>query len=359
MRKIIGMFLIFATANVFALEIDEKLTLRIVNTSETKKTVLINRGIEDGLAKNDHAKFYISTGVVARGVCIKLSPTRSVWSIYRLVNADFIRNDQVMKLKITPAVKITKDESRMLVEDDTSSSTVKDPRDLGIPLAEGANDLTFEQNARVARDTKLEDEIVSLLPMNREVFGLFQYGAMSEKVSPDNNLDDYVKDVNNLLLRVGGELYFKEEEKWYTRLSFAFTFTLERKSIQSYQGANIEETNNEFGFGVNIFPFTRPSKTHEIIHYFNYTFSLGTSSSAYQTGSEASVGSDASDVVDGSVLANSFGYGMRYYTRRGYGARIELSYYLRGDEFAADSANTNWIRTTIGPRVLMGISKRF
>ena len=351
--------IILSSFQVMALEIDEKLTLRIVNTSETKKTVLINRGVEDGLAKNDHAKFYISTGVVARGVCIKLSPTRSVWSMYRLVNADFIRDDQVMKLKITPAVKITKDESRMLVEDDTSSSTVKDPRDLGIPLAEGANDLTFEQNARIARDMKLEDEIVSLLPLNREVYGLFQYGGMSEKVSPDNNLDDYVKDVTNLLLRVGGEWYFKEESKWYTRFSFTANFTLQRRSVQSFQGASVEETNNEFGFGVNVFPFKRPSKTHEIIHYFNYTFSLGSSSSSFQTGSEASSGSEADDVVDGSVVANSFGYGMRYYTREGYGARIELPYYLRGEEFAADSANTNWIKTSVGPRVLMGISKRF
>jgi len=46
---------------------------------------------------------------VARGVCVKVSPTRSVWSIYRLVNADFIVNDSVMTLKMTPPVKITKD----------------------------------------------------------------------------------------------------------------------------------------------------------------------------------------------------------------------------------------------------------
>ena len=57
----------------YALEIDEKLTLRIVKTSDTKKTVLINRGQEDGLAKGDHAKFYLSVGCRTRG-CYKGFP---------------------------------------------------------------------------------------------------------------------------------------------------------------------------------------------------------------------------------------------------------------------------------------------
>ncbi len=129
------------SASLCALEIDEKLTLRIIKTSDSRKTVLINRGQEDGIVKGDHAKFYLSVGVVARGVAIKISPTRSVWSLYRLVNADYIKDEQVMKLKITAPVNITKDDSRALVGDDVPRSTTRDPRDLGIPLAEGAEDL--------------------------------------------------------------------------------------------------------------------------------------------------------------------------------------------------------------------------
>jgi hypothetical protein len=52
---------------VFSLEIDEKLTLRILKISKTKRTILINRGIEDGLAEGDHAKFFDQSGVLARG----------------------------------------------------------------------------------------------------------------------------------------------------------------------------------------------------------------------------------------------------------------------------------------------------
>ncbi len=119
-----------------ALEVDEKLTIRLLKTSESKKTTMINRGTEDGLVEGDHAKFIVTAGIVARAVCIKVSPTRSVWSIYRLVNADFIANDSVMTLKITPAVKITKDETQAIVQEDTPSQVTGDPSKLGIPLAQ-------------------------------------------------------------------------------------------------------------------------------------------------------------------------------------------------------------------------------
>ena len=39
-----------------ALEIDEKLTLRVLSVSESKKTFLINRGLEDGLVVDDYYK---------------------------------------------------------------------------------------------------------------------------------------------------------------------------------------------------------------------------------------------------------------------------------------------------------------
>ena len=352
--------LLFFAVQAYALEIDEKLTLRIIGLSETRKTVLINRGVEDGIAQNDHAKFYVSSGVVARGVCIKTSPTRSVWSLYRLVNADFIRNEQVMKLKVTPAVKITKDESRMLVNDDTLSSRVKDPRDLGIPLADGADDLTFEQNRAQVLERGMEDSIATnLLSKNKEIYGMFSYSSFSEKASPDNNLSDFSSEVNSLLLRAGGEWFFSREDNWYTRFSFAASLTYERRTMMAYQGIVVKEDSNEFGFGINLFPFKRPSEVDTLLHYFNYTFSLGSSSSSYSTGAEAGIGSRSDDAVDGSVLANSFGYGMRYYTSGGYGARILLSYYLRGDTFADDSTGVGWIKTRVGPRVLMGLSKRF
>src|SRR4051812_7385275 len=92
---------LFYSSHLWALAVDEKLPLRILKSSDSKKTVLINRGIEDGLVVGDHAKFFLTTGVVGRGVVIKASPSRSVWSLYRVISPTELVADKVMNLKIT------------------------------------------------------------------------------------------------------------------------------------------------------------------------------------------------------------------------------------------------------------------
>ena len=358
-----SLFLIFVlcfSITVQALEVDEKLTLRIVNTSESKKTLLVNRGIEDGLAKGDHAKFFVSSGVVARGVCIKLSPTRSVWSIYRVVNAPFLVEDQVMKLKITPAVKITKDESRMLVSDD-SRLTAKDPRDLGIPLADGADDLR-DNEIRGIPDSESEFEDLlpqkSLLSRNYEVFGMFHYSSMAEKSSPDTNTQEFKSDVTNMYVKLGGEWYFRRESNWYHRFSFLAVFIMDRRESMSHFGTVLKDETNEFGMGVNLNLFDFPSKTYTFIHYVNYTFALGSSKSTYENGSERTA--NLTDKVDASVVSNQFGYGVKYYTPSGFGMRAEFSYILRSDTYneSADS-NIQYLKTRVGPKFQVGLSYRF
>ncbi len=114
-------FLNVSSAN--ALDIDEKLTLRFLRVSATKKTVLVNRGGEDGLVVGDHAKFFITAGVVARGAVEKVSPTRSVWSLYRIVDPSEIVEDKVLNLKIATPAKITDDPSRSLKDEPIPGGT--------------------------------------------------------------------------------------------------------------------------------------------------------------------------------------------------------------------------------------------
>ncbi len=133
-------FFLFQSA--YALEVDEKLTMRILKNTASRKTMLGNRGIEDGLKQGDHAKFFLSEGVIARGEVVKVSPTRSIWSLYRVSMADEIAPDKVVNLKITEPVELTYDPTRTIIKDDTPvSARVSDPRQLGIPLADGADDL--------------------------------------------------------------------------------------------------------------------------------------------------------------------------------------------------------------------------
>jgi hypothetical protein len=319
----------------------------------------VNRGIEDGLVKGDHAKFYVSSGVVARGVCIKVSPTRSVWAVYRVVNATFIADDQVMKLKITPAVKITKDESRMLVSDD-SRLRPRDPRDLGIPLAEGADDLRINELTPTPESEKVNFnlEATSLLERNKEIFGMLHYSSHRETASPDDNTADFTADITNILFKFGGEWYFPAESTWYHRISFSGVFVMDRRSTMSHLGTVLKDESNEFGLGASLNLFEFPSATYRFIHYVNYTFSLGASTVSYESGAE--VGTSISNSVDGSVQNHVFGYGLKYYTPSGFGMRMEFSYVQRGDIFGtSNTSNTSYIKTRQGPTLQAGLGYRF
>jgi hypothetical protein len=356
MKKIVLITLVIFSSGLLALEIDEKLTLRIVKTSVSKKTILVNRGIEDGLIKGDHAKFFVSAGVIGRGVCIKLSPTRSVWSVYRVVNADFLRDEQVLKLKITPAVKITKDDSRMLVSDDVPNVT-KDPRDLGIPLAEGAEDLPLNATGSQRQMTEWDNQNISLLSKNLEVFGLFSYSSAREKTSPNNTGDDYTQDVSSFMLRTGLEWYFANENLWYHRFSFIGTFEINRNGVMSHAGAFVKEESSLFGIGANMYPLTMPSKTYSIIPYLQYLLQFGSTNSTYKSGNENQ--GAATDTLDGSIISHNFGAGFKFYTARGYGARLIFAYEMRGDQYGNDSLDVSWLKTRVGPKVQFGMSYRF
>jgi len=342
-----------------ALEIDEKLTFRIVNTSVSKKTMLINRGIEDGIVKGDHAKFYQTVGVVARGVVIKVSPTRSVWSIYRLVNNDYIKADQVMKLKITAPVKITKDESKMLVSDDTIGSRMRDPRDLGIQLADGADDLDGEVAKLDVKKLDWENTITttSIKDKNKEIFVTLHYSSLSATTSPDDSSGDFSGTDGSMILNIGGELYFKNQNKWYSSFSLLGVFSLTNTSVMSHEGSAVTESTSEFGGGANWHPFTKTSRAYKVIPYGNFTFLMGSTETAYDPGSENPSGTSIS--LNGATTAYSFGGGLKFYTHQGYGARIQFDFYNRGDTFAADTNNKTWIKSKSGPRINMGISYRW
>ncbi len=101
--------------SLFALEDDRRLIVRVLGVSATKKTILINRGREEGVKIGDHAKFSTPRdGYFARGVVSRVSPTRSVWSIYRTLKEGIIIENAVVTLKAASQVKLTKDESKAL-----------------------------------------------------------------------------------------------------------------------------------------------------------------------------------------------------------------------------------------------------
>lgn len=353
-------FVIFwiLTFNAFALEVDEKLTVRIIRTSESRKTVMVNRGVEDGLAEGDHAKFVVTAGIAGRGVAVKVSPTRSVWSIYRLVNADLIVNDAVMTIKISPPVKITQDETKNLVQEDTPSNTSEDPKELGIPLHEGADDLGKNSVDETSELSAMRSEVSQIIPeKNLELFTILNISSLSAKTSPDSGGDSYTNSQSYHHIGLGGELYSQKEREWYSAWSLVASLNLMRLNNQSYNGSSSTNDITEVSLGTNWHFSKLPSLTLDFIPYLHFSFHLGTAKSSYSEGSENSPIDDLSG--SGATRGFSVGFGYKFFTQHGYGARVLLDYYTRSESYDEDDQTNVYTKTVSGPRLMVGLGYRF
>lgn len=82
------------SVQVFALESFERLNgIKIIKVIE-KNIILIDRGLEDGILVNDHAKLSQETeGYSARAICVRAKATLSYWKLYRIPYAETISKD--------------------------------------------------------------------------------------------------------------------------------------------------------------------------------------------------------------------------------------------------------------------------
>jgi hypothetical protein len=134
-----------------------------------------------------------------------------------------------------------------------------------------------------------------------------------EVVSPDH-------------IGIGGEYYPRKEREWYSRFSLIGELAIMRQDSQSYNGAGITNDNTEFAFGLNWHPTSLPSLANRPIPYLHFTFNIGTVKSTYKTGTNGGV---EELEANGSTSGFSLGGGYKFYTFKGFGARILLDYYMR------------------------------
>lgn len=365
MMKVLLLISILFSFSVQALELDEKLTLRILRVSDSKKTILINRGIEDGLAEGDHAKFFVTSGVVARGTVVKVSPTRSVWSVYRLVSPEYIKEDTVLNLKIASAVKVTDDESKMISKEPEVAKDVKMDK-LDIPLSEGADD-TGGQNMGGAGDADLKsvtitEAPVSLLLRNWEVWGNFNFSMLTGTSGPTNGTASTAADQQIMDVMVGGEYYFTDETTWYSRFSLVPMINYSKHSLSSPIGTSIDSTVVEFGGGVHWHPFNRPSAPSEFVPFLDLGVTKGTMSVTSLTYSTiAANGVSTAIAANGASGSFFLGAGCKYYFTNGFGIRLLIDYVSTTASFDAipEASNTGFDFSQSGPKIFLGLSYRW
>ncbi len=361
--RILFLILFIISSGAMALPVDEKLTFRILKVSQTKKTLLVNRGIEDGLQQGDHAKFFLTKGVIARGLCVKVSPTRSVWSVYRLVNADFLVPDTVLNLKISEPVKITNDESKQLAKDDTPEMIgIDDPNSLGIPLAPGANDIGMF-NAGGAKMNELKalagSNITNIKTKNIELFLGLNFNSLGSTTQglTSSGFSDKATTMDGFDLKFGVEYYFMEDKDWYHKFSFQAYARIEKYTVTMGSNDSFTTGMTAFGVGTNWHPFTPSSSVNQFIPFALINVEFGVRE---DTASVGTVVTGAPVPHKASLLNFATGVGAKFYTGEGYGARAVLDYYMEQASYnAVGSVPEPWTKSTSGPRMWMEVSYRF
>ncbi len=377
-------FILLVVSHAFALDIDEKLTFRVLSTSSSKKTVLMNRGLEDGLAVGDHAKFFLTTGVIARAVIVKASPSRSIWSIYRLIDEAQIQPDKVLNLKIASPVKVTEDSTKSLQEESLPSGSDK----IAIPAEEeeaarekknpnlnkkekedldAMEDDTKEMkespkankgasnSPRLHRDLEHDFDDTRTFDKNFEIWStLGTSNFLSTTIEVDGSTEKFGGGTSALDATLGIEKYFSDKDRWYHRFSLVGLGHYANQTVQVSDTVRSSASTFEYGLGINTHFVSDPFAYDKPIGFLTLLFGVGSSKRS----------TEASEVTPeraGTCQFLSFGPGVKYYLKNGIGGRLLVDYYRRNESYVADEATgTTAMNKTIGGiRVQFGLSWRF
>lgn len=375
----------FNISKANALDIDEKLTLRFLKVSSTKKTVLVNRGGEDGLVVGDHAKFFITAGVVARGVVEKVSPSRSVWSLYRVVDPNEIVDDKVLNLKIATPVKITDDPSKSLKEEAIPGGTetivmtetpAGSSSDEEIVVNDADQDElkelgigeTKEIKTVVAKgDTKTKTKATSNAELELpetytkssktwEIWGtLFMNaleGTSEESTTTGTDATSVSASGSTIALSLGAEKYFTNYNNFLKE--FSVNLFVHKRTLESGDKVKSKTDWLEYGLGLNYHFYNSAAAVNRLIGYGAFTLGKGSANIESKT---LVNGVDTGEPVEGSNSFFSVGVGAKYVLSNGFGVKGLLDYYSSNETYDFDSGSVE--RSLSGPRVQFGLSYRF
>jgi hypothetical protein len=352
--------------SIFSLEIDEKLTSRFLKVSGSMRTVLINRGLEDGLVVGDHAKFFLTTGVIARGYVVKASPTRTIWSIYRLVNTDKLYKDMAVNLKISNPVEVTEDPTKSLYAGfPQSSMKVLRGDSMAMDNKSGSTESMSSEEQEIESLNELREVSMEaprlLVDKTRtwETFGYIHFNALSSSIN-DENGDTFSGENSQIDYSFGVEKYFGSFKSILRNISIFGIVHGGSNTTTSIEGEKNSTSSFEYGGGLNFHFLSSPFAISRVIPFFSGSFGIGsiTSKTTILSGNNSGVDGDE---VTGDTSFISLGIGAKYFTRSGFGFRALVDLYRRSEKFTFENAtgDTEVTRSTSGPRILLGAAYRW
>jgi hypothetical protein len=369
---VVTSFLILLSLNSYSLEIDEKLTTRFLKVSRTKKTVLLNRGLEDGLVVGDHAKFFLTTGVIARGTVVKASPTRTIWSVYRLVDADKVFPDKVVNIKITKPISMTEDPTRSLYDRSniaagTEVMSIRGDDSGRVPRVRGEN-LNQDEKSDLESLGDLDYRGMhgssgpGIAPdKTLEAFGLVHFSSLSSSVDEGEQGDTFIGKESKINFSLGMEKYFNTNGGFLNKLSFLVLLHSGSNQTTSVQGQQVITSVTEYGVGAN-FHYIAPALSYNrLIGFSGVSLGVGSVTDTVDVLNVNSI--NASSEFQGSSSFISLATGIKYYTKSGFGMRAVLDYYRRSESYSFENESTGETeevtKVATGPRLMVGLSYRW
>jgi hypothetical protein len=369
MKALIYLTLLMSMATTYALEVDEKLTLRFLKVSATKKTVLINRGAEDGLVVGNHAKFFTTAGVIARGVAEKVSPSRSIWSLYRVVDAGEISDDKVLNLKIGTPVKITEDASKSLKDEVIPLNTEKKSQP-DVKKESKAEVDSFDTDAEEPMPVK-DGKTGNSSQSNKNMPSILESSVSTDKEwdvwgnASANMLTGTASNINvgaaaasttamnsTLDYSVGIEKYFFHSNPILSQMSL--TGFYHGRNAKMGHDIQITENLTEFGVGVRYHFNQSVSVINGIIPFALFDVGMGNVTLQRDV---ISTTTQSDPALKGTSRFFAVGGGAKYILGMGLGFKTILDYYSSNETYAYSAATGT--RALSGVRLQMGLSYRF
>jgi hypothetical protein len=383
----IGCLAVFILQGAYALDIDDKLTSRILRVSSSQHTILLNRGLEDGLVLGDHAKFFLPEGVIARGVIVKASPTRSVWSLYRLINPDLIKTDTVVEIKIATPVQLTSDPSKAFERTQGPSDVLtQDPAAktvtaiAGVPLgnaapAAGENLSASDQEdlAQLGISTNQvnqlhKNEMPSATPLADRLWELWAGGHYATLTAQEDNSFEKFSYKTAPSVSLGAERYFAQGalRKWSFSL-YGHLYNAQKEVSLQLNENNYENKISTYntrlilGGVAGTYHFWHdPLATYQVIGFATASLGGGMAKDYIQYNNKEVAGEeDFANLYNGSSYFGTLGVGAKFYTDNGAGVRLTFDYYLGRQIYAFDGDFPDIVQTFSGIRWMIAGSYRF
>lgn len=370
------LMLISSKAQAF-LEVDETLTVRLLRLSKTKQTVLTNRGLEDGLVVDMHAKFTLPLGIIARGRVVKASPSRSIWSLYRIIEEDQLVEDRVMNIKISTPMMLTDDpglagvrvvdpEAPSRLRPRGSSSSRQRMSEESMVSLDAEGELTSQDQEELSMleggerplpsSANSNYKIVSMESIEQrdwELWSLLHLNMLSGTFTSET--DEGTTSQSNIDFSVGFEKYFPMGQSFFT--PFSLFLKLHSRSSDSGDLVTVKSSFLEYGLGGNYHFYGNHLRSNNLIGFATLGVGVGQVTSGVAT-TNIQNGDVVSEDLSGSSSYFNIGVGGKFYLDNGFGVRAVFDYYSTSENYTFEDGEA-LSRSLSGPRLQAGLSYRW